>query len=185
MPEITYSLPATGYIAPSLAELRALYAIVIEAHPRLKSEETQSEFARAFWAVGHQFRLDAPNASLDPTYLVEQANILLRRSGAEPVMLSSFFLACRASCDICWRAHDPAKGEILALGLDPFSGRKTSNRWLRLLETKTILLAPVPPRENSHHWGSTPSPQVTISQLDMVSGRMVPLGDSDRLWGHR
>ena len=75
MTQVRIEPPSTGYEQPDDAsELMRLYDIACRAHPELRSETAQQQFGRAFFCVGHMWRLDAPSKKHDPSWPLQRAN---------------------------------------------------------------------------------------------------------------
>ncbi len=131
MTRIVEMLPETGYVAPDANQLRSLLKIVCSVHPALRTNDVETQFGRAFWMVGHMFRLPTPSKRHSPSWLLETANQqLLERVGWQP----AFFAACLAHGDVCWQKADATLGALYELGLNPWSGLHCANSWRSLLQ---------------------------------------------------
>jgi len=114
MTRITYTLPATGYVAPLPSELRKLQAIVSAAHPWLRADDAEErEFTNAFWAQGHFFRTPEPCASRSFEGFLDEANGMLIRQGEETIGGRTFLAAILAAGDVAWRRADPTRPDPL------------------------------------------------------------------------
>ncbi len=187
MVSISYAAPNTSFATPSPEELRSLQAIVEAAHPWLVDKDDRRdqkgareyEFARAFWAAGHFYRLAEPRHTRRFSYFVDAANQMLRERGSESVSGNALLAAILAHGDIAWTKHDPIAGTVLEVGLDPYAGAKCRNRWREILKGAN-LLAPTPAREHLAR-GAEPSP-VSFWRKDM-DGSMRAIAADEPLWG--
>lgn len=185
MTTITTSLPSTGFEQPSDKEILALMKIVYGAHPDLRGnaetflrkgrdllgtvDDFEVEFGRAFVAVGYAFRTVEPVTTRYFHSLVEDANALLRRYwGAKPVSGTALLAAIIAHGDVCWRPANRAVGQLLEVGLDPYSGVRCANAWRGILEGRP-LHAPLPPRR-AFREAAEPSPVRLYRQQDGPAG---------------
>lgn len=141
---ITYALPATGYELPSADEMRELLRIVRAAHPELP-DDVGKGFARAFCAIGHQFRLAEPSTKQYFNAYVDHCNDFLEQYNLAEVDGHAVFAAIIGHNDIPWRAADWAKGQVLEVALDRYSGLRCSNAWRDVLKGAP-LRAPVGPK---------------------------------------
>lgn len=140
---ITTLLPSTGFERPTGAELRALLKIVRTEHELPPIGE--GEFARAFWAVGFQFRLAEPDTSLHFQSHVDHCNNLLSRYNHGETDGAAVLAAIVAHSDIPYRLADRAKGQLLEIGMNPFSGIGCANTWRAVLAGQPPM-TPLPPK---------------------------------------
>jgi hypothetical protein len=148
MVTIRTMLPDTNFQMPTDQELKTLARIALSAHADLKENADRmpdfaEQFRRAFYAVGFQFRLDQPTPKFYFHAHLEAANTFLRQQGNASVDGAPFLAAVFAHNDICWQQADESAGQLLLLGLDPYSGRRCSNAWRDLLRGGNML-APTP-----------------------------------------
>lgn len=142
---VVEGLPRTGYEAPNAEELRRLFQIVTAARPELLPDATLREFGNAMWAVGHFRRTVAPWSGQYFSFWVNRANELIETVGMFPLVNGATLMtAVLGHGDICWRAREPLKGQLLEIGLSAYSGRPCSNAWRKILSGEANILAPVP-----------------------------------------
>lgn len=176
MTEISYAAPATRYEAPDDKQLAALLKIVEAANAGWTSKVELDEFRLAMAAVGAMWRLDAPSTQYSFSHFLDEANIMLRRHGQ--INGPAFLRAIVAHNDVPYRLQDRRVGEVLALGLDLYSGRPCSNAWRGVLKGDP-LRPPLPPREFLRR-AAEPSP-IRYFQEDR-RGRMQQVGADADLW---
>ncbi len=112
----------------------------------LSTPEFEAEFGRAFVAVGYAFRLSEPSTARYFHSFVEDANALQREYWrAHAVSGSALLAAIIGHGDVPWRPVNQAVGQLLEVGLDPYSGIRCSNAWRGILEGRP-LRSPLPPR---------------------------------------
>jgi hypothetical protein len=148
MVTITTLPPDTGAIMPDAKQLRSLRKIVAATHPwidgvAVDSEAADREFVNAFWAQGRFFRTESPDEKRGFGGFLDDANLTLGKS----IGGAMFLAAILASGDVTWRRGDASIGEVLAVGLNPYRGRKANNRWLSIASGTGNLLSATPPRE--------------------------------------
>jgi hypothetical protein len=174
---ITTLLPSTGFERPSADERRELLRIVRAEHELPAISE--SEFARAFWAVGYQYRLAEPDASLNFYTHIGHCNDFLSQYRYGEIDGSAVLAAVISHGDIPWRAANPGKGALLEVGMNPYSGIKCSNAWRRVLQGEP-LLEPLGPR------GVTRAPSDSLPRPKFYEadsqGRMVEFDPSKPAW---
>jgi hypothetical protein len=110
---ISYSLPSTGYCAPSAAEAAKLARIVDAACPWLALIATTDlpEFRRALTATGLMFRLPEPDTKHSVAFFVDAAaDMLAERWGAQSVSLNAFLGAVLARS---WRMATLCGGGLI------------------------------------------------------------------------
>jgi hypothetical protein len=149
MTTITIELPSTGFESPDADELGKLARIVHAADPAFpdfSEPDAIDEFARAFVAAGYFFRLPAPCTTRYFASILDDANVFLTtRLRWQAIGGRAFLAAIVAASDVPWRRAEPAIGQLLEVGLDPFSGLRTRNRWRGLIDGTANLIAPTPP----------------------------------------
>ncbi len=139
-------LPRTNFQPPSLEEARRLFEIVTAAHPDLigSGGALESEFPAAMLAIGMFYRIPQPWAGQYWSYWCERASDILTSVGERPVGGSTLLAAVIAHGDVCYRLPDRARGQLLEVGLNAYSGAKCSNAWRKILSGEASLLAPTP-----------------------------------------
>jgi hypothetical protein len=140
---ITTMLPSTGFERPSADELRELLRRVRAEHELPAISE--SEFARAFWATGFQFRLAEPDASLHFYTHVGHCNDFLAQYRYGEIDGAAALAAVIAHSDFPYRLADRGKGQLLEIGMNPYSGAKCTNAWRGVLRGEP-LREPLPPK---------------------------------------
>jgi hypothetical protein len=136
--------PETGYRRPTDVELRRLMAIVYAAYPWLQPV-SETAFANAMSAVGHQWRLAEPTTKFYFSSHVDNCNNFLDRLGLPEIDGNAAFAAIVGHNDIPFRLADPKHGQLLEVALDQFKGRQCLNAWRGLLDGAP-LRAPLPPK---------------------------------------
>ncbi len=209
MTTITTALPSTGFEQPSGREVLALLKIVLGAYPNLRGEaetrdfntefgrtffaagydnlgasaarDFEMEFARAFIAVGFAYRTPQPSTSRYFHSFVEDANGLLRTYwSAKAVSGTALLAAIIAHGDVAWRPANRAVGQLLEVGLDPYSGIRCSNAWKGVLEGRP-LKAPLAPRRMFRDMAA-PSPMRVFRQERPGEAFVDVSGSRDPLW---
>jgi hypothetical protein len=185
MVTITHALNDTGFgEMPTDKELASLLKIVLAAHADIARAaaphvDFAEQFRNAFLAVGYLFRLDQPNSKRFFSAFVEDAGEWLVRLGRAPVSGPAFLAAVIAHGDVPFRKADEQIGQLLEVGLDPYSGRRCKRGWRDILRGERSLLPPTPPPSAGRH-PSEYAPRPRIYQEDS-SGNMQPIGDRP-LW---
>jgi hypothetical protein len=186
MTTISTSLPSTGFEQPSDKQLLALLKIVLGAREGLRDHAAQTpdfemEFARAFVAVGYAFRLREPSTARYFHAFVEDANTLLRTYWtAKAVSGTALITAIIAHGDVPWRPANRAVGQLLEVGLDPYSGIRCSNAWREILKGRP-LRDPLPPRKVFVE-AVTPTPVTVFKQNRPGQPWVDATGSNDPLW---
>jgi hypothetical protein len=146
MVTIVEYLPKTGYQPPTPEEARRLFEIVTAAHPALigAGGALESEFPAAMLAIGMFFRTAQPRTDQYWSYWCERAADILVAVGERPVSGSTLLAAVIAHGDVPFRLPDRARGQLLEVALNAFSGAKCSNAWRRVLSGEASFLASVP-----------------------------------------
>ena len=144
---IVQSLPTTNFERPNAEQLRALARIAFAAFPRIEPC-SEREFERAFLAVGHLWRLPAPDRTRYFHLHVSAAADVLRRLGLDDIEVpgNSVLAACISHGDVPIRFADRGVGQSLEVGLSALSCApcRTPNRWKAIL-SGAPLLSSVPP----------------------------------------
>ena len=135
-------LPSSYFVMPSDDEVQRLRSYVVAEHPWLRSAPAD-EAVRAFWACGTFKRVPAPNSKYYYAHFVELANLRLANAGFAPIGGQAFLVACLSHGDVAWQKPDPGVGALPELGLDEWSGRRSSDVWKDILTGERSLLPPV------------------------------------------
>ena len=136
-------LPSTGFERPSADQLRELLKRVRAEHELPPISE--SAFGRAMWATGFQFRLAEPDTSIHFYAHVDHCNNFLLQYNHGEVDGGAVLAAIVAHSDIPYRLADRGKGQLLEVGLNPYSGIRCTNRWRDVLAGQP-LMTPLPPK---------------------------------------
>jgi hypothetical protein len=174
---ITTLLPSTGFERPSSEQLRELLRHVLDEHELPPISE--GEFARAFWATGFQFRLAEPDASLHFYTHVGHCNDFLSQYRYGEIDGAAVLAAVIAHSDFPYRLADRGKGQLLEIGMNPYSGIKCSNAWRSVLRGEP-LRAPLEPR------GVTKAPSDSLPRPKFYEadsqGRMIEFDPAKHAW---
>lgn len=171
---IVHDLPNTNFLRPTTAEARELLRIVRTLHPEF-DDVRGSEFDRALYAIGFQFRLNAPTSKHYFAGHCDRMNAFLSAMGMDPVEDGNAVMAAvLAHGEVQHRKSDPALGQVTELALDPHVGERCSNRW-RLILAGEPLLAPLPARGLVREVPGRVAGNVRVFQEDHT-GRMRELG---------
>jgi hypothetical protein len=85
-------------------------------------------------ASGFLYRTAEPDRGRPFVWFIDHAGEMLSSRGLQGVSGASFFLACRAHCDIALQLPDLQHGVTMAVGLSPYNGSPCSNAWRKLLD---------------------------------------------------
>jgi hypothetical protein len=156
---------ATGYRAPSRAQLATLRNLVLRAHPELSTGAppdelaAEDEFLRAFWRQGRFFRIPLSEQKRSFSAIFDDANLKLSERGFAEVDSRTFLAACLAAADVEVRMSDRGIGQLLEIGLNPFHGRPCDNRrWQATAAGAADLPGPMPPRAERACLREVPQP---------------------------
>ena len=141
---ITTLLPATGFERPSADQLRELLRIVRAEYEWIPTIE-DAEFSRAFFAVGLQYKLSEPDKVHHFSWHVDNCCNFLSQIGRADVDGNAVFASVVAHSDFDFRLANPAKGQLLTLAMDPYTGAKCTNSWKAVLAGRP-LREPLPPK---------------------------------------
>jgi len=168
--------------APSEPEALKLIKIVEAKYGdwlRVRETTDLAEIRRALIATSLMYRKALPS-KYSFAYLLDYANtLLIDRLGSQSVSGPAFLLAAVVSGDIEFRRPALDRGEILEVGLDPYSGARACGRWRDVIAGKASLCesAPsIPLRRQAIERG----PARTFQQRPDGSFRVV--GDNESLW---
>jgi len=171
---ITELKPEVGCELPSPDQLRELANVVFREFPQLapthrhgardwEAEDIERRwhkgFEASFTALASMRRLDAPDHRRYAHPFVDHAESWLRSYGlGTDCVGETFFPACLAFGDVPW--VDPRiDGQVLALGLNAYTGRPASaEAWQRVLRTGELL--PPTPKVSRY---APPSPARVIN----------------------
>ena len=168
-----------GYQAPTREQLAALRQKVLANHPELGPID-ELEFLRAFWAQGQFFRIPLSEQKRSFVAIFDAAKLKL--SGFGEVSSQTFLAACIAASDIEVRLPDRGVGQLLEIGLSPFSGRQCDNRmWQAVASGTANLPSPMPPRAEYVHRAARGQPQATFWKRD-EGGALRSVAPDERLW---
>ena len=153
--EVRHVTPVSGLVMPSDDQMRALYAIVSKAHPKLvrephRGEWTQApfnDFAAAFVAMGNLGRTPQPDGKHSLGWWVDHA--IFGAPGAKGQRAfgdAEFVLAALAHGDVPYRPY--ADGSPWEFGLMPYTGQGTpaGDAWRRVLASGRISPPAAPAR---------------------------------------
>jgi hypothetical protein len=171
--------PDTGYVRPTREQLHELRRKVLANHPELGPID-ELEFLRAFWVQGAFFRIPLSEQKRSFAAIFDDAKLKL--SGFGEVSSQTFLAACIAASDIEVRLPDRGVGQLLEIGLNPFSGRQCDNRmWQAVAAGTANLPSPMPPRAEYVHRAARGQPQATFWKRD-EGGALRSVGPDERLW---
>ena len=187
MVSVTVRPAATGYVAPTCDQLRALRRIVLAVYPKLiegaPSDEgaAEREFLCAFWAQGQFFRSE-PNEKEAFVSILDVANAKLTEHGCQSVGANAFIAACWASGDVPIRLANGRVGQLLAVGLvsDRQGARCNPARWQAIAAGQANLLSPTPPRMGRVE-AANAGRQVSFYQETQTGGHR-KMGDNENMW---
>jgi len=146
MVRITESLPATGFALPTAAEVIQLAGIIRRQCGWIHPFDNDS-FGRAFWAIGHQFRLrDTDRRVMFHTH-VARVNELLASRDLPAVGGPSVLASVVAHGDVFYRRHNGRFGQLLEVALSHVGpGASCANAWRGVLRGEA-LKCELPPRQ--------------------------------------
>jgi hypothetical protein len=132
-------------------QLHELRRKALAAHPELSSgaptdeAAAETEFLSAFWVQGAFFRIPLSEQKRSFSAIFDDASIKL--SGFGEVSSQTFLAAALAASDVEIRLPDRGIGQLLEIGLNPFSGRQCDNRmWQAVAAGTATLPGPMAPR---------------------------------------
>jgi hypothetical protein len=146
-PTVTISVPETGFECPTDDEMRALAELAYGTYDFLEPC-SDGMFERAFIAIGHIARADAPNRKISFREHVDNVECIAQQLGlVGPIQGTAVFTALICHSDIAWIAYDSSRGQGIECSLAGLYriGRPCSNAWRGLLAGKPFV-PPLPPR---------------------------------------
>jgi hypothetical protein len=127
----------TGFELPQPDELVRLREIVQSAHPALAGVP-QGEFDRAFWVAGSFYRRPKPDSRHYFSFWTDVANERLRQRDGRSISGDALLAAIIGHNDVPWHRQDPDIGQVLEVGIDPYSGSPCTNAWRGLLRGEPL-----------------------------------------------